>query len=110
MNKTELLDRCARSGEERVLLARVLDKLELSQNRGVPAHTPFLSPGEQASVGELLNAWGRPRCIWTGGYEGAERQACLFLPDWQVRRVRWPPWRPCFPGTPPCPTVTSWAD
>ena len=83
MNKTELLDRCARSGEERVLLARVLDKLELSQNRGVPAHTPFLSPGEQASVGELLNAWGRPRCIWTGGYEGAERQACLFLPDWQ---------------------------
>ena len=28
MNKTELLDRCARSGEERVLLARVLDKLE----------------------------------------------------------------------------------
>ena len=38
MNKTELLDRCARSGEERVLLARVLDKLELSQNRGVPAH------------------------------------------------------------------------
>ena len=28
MNKTELLDRCARSGEERTLLARVLDKLE----------------------------------------------------------------------------------
>ena len=83
MNKTELLDRCARSGEERVLLARVLDKLELSQNRGVPAHTPFLSPGEQASVQDLLNAWGRPRCVWTGGYEGAERQVCRFLPDWQ---------------------------
>ena len=45
MNKTELLDRCARSGEERTLLARVLDKLELAQNRGVPAHTPFLTPG-----------------------------------------------------------------
>ena len=28
VNKTELLDRCARSGEERMLLARVLDKLE----------------------------------------------------------------------------------
>ena len=28
VNKTELLDRCARSGEERTLLARVLDKLE----------------------------------------------------------------------------------
>ena len=28
MNKTELLNKCARSGEERVLLARALDKLE----------------------------------------------------------------------------------
>ena len=37
MTKTELLDRCVRSGEERVLLSRVLDKLELSQNRGIPA-------------------------------------------------------------------------
>lgn len=83
MNKTELLDRCARSGEERMLLARVLDKLELSQNRGVPARTPFLSPGEQALVQDLLNAWGHPRCVWTGGYEGAERQICRFLPDWQ---------------------------
>ncbi len=83
MNKRELLDRCARDGEERVLLARVLDKLELSQNRGIPAHTPFLSPGEQASVQDLLNAWGHPRCVWTGGYEGAERQVCRFLPDWQ---------------------------
>ena len=44
MNKTELLNKCARSGEERVLLARALDKLELAQNRSVPACTPFLSP------------------------------------------------------------------
>ena len=56
MNKTELLNKCARSGEERVLLARALDKLELAQNRSVPACTPFLSPGEQASVTDLLNA------------------------------------------------------
>ena len=66
MNKKELLDRCARDGEERMLLARVLDKLELSQNRGVPAHTPVLSPAQQASVSDLLNAWGS-----------------LFLADWQ---------------------------
>lgn len=72
MNKTELLNKCARSGEERVLLARALDKLELAQNRSVPACTPFLSPGEQASVTDLLNAWGRPRHLFFGGYEGAE--------------------------------------
>ena len=40
MNKKELLDRCARDGSERILLARVLDKLELSQSRGVHAQTP----------------------------------------------------------------------
>ena len=83
MNKRELLDRCARDGEERVLLARVLDKLELSQNRGIPAHTPFLSPGERASVSDLLTAWGHPRHVFFGGYPDAERTVCLFLPDWQ---------------------------
>ena len=83
MNKTELLNKCARSGEERVLLARALDKLELAQNRSVPACIPFPSPGEQASVTDLLNAWGRPRHLFFGGYEGAERAVCAFLPDWQ---------------------------
>ncbi len=83
MTKKELLDRCARSGEERVLLARVLDKLELSQSRGVPAHTPFLSPGEQASVTDLLNAWGRPRHLFWGGYPNSERNICFFPADWQ---------------------------
>ena len=82
MTKKELLDRCARDGAERVLLARVLDKLELAQDRGIPAHTPFLSPGEQASVTDLLNAWGQPRHIFWGGFPGTERALCAFLPDW----------------------------
>ena len=83
MNKKELLDRCARSGEERILLGRVLDKLELAQSRGVPAHTPFLSPGEQASVTDLLNGAGRPRSLFWGGYPGSERNICLFPAGWQ---------------------------
>ena len=83
MTKRELLDRCAGDGAERILLGRVLDKLELAQNRGVPAHTPFLSPGEQALTGDLLAAWGQPRHLFWGGYPDAERQICSFLPDWQ---------------------------
>ena len=63
MTKKELLDRCALDADERILLARVLDKLELAQNRGVPACTQFLSPGEQAAVADLLHAWGRPRPV-----------------------------------------------
>ena len=83
MNKTELLNKLAADADERLVLARVLDKLELSQNRGIPAHTPFLSPGERASVSDLLTAWGHPRHVFFGGYPDAERTVCLFLPDWQ---------------------------
>ena len=83
MNKTELLNKCARSGEERVLLARVLDKLELARQRNIPACTGFLSPQERVSVENLLNACGHPRHLFFGGYEGAERTVCAFLPDWQ---------------------------
>ena len=83
MTKTQLLDKYARDGEQRVLLARVLDKLELATGRGVPAHTAFLSPAEQACVSDLLNACGHPRHFFFGGFEGAERQICVFLPDWQ---------------------------
>lgn len=83
MNKTELLNRCARTGEERLLLGRVLDRLSEARDRSVPAHTPFLSPGERRSAEELLAACGQPRYLMFGGYPGAERTVCAFLPDWQ---------------------------
>lgn len=90
MNKTELLDRCAGGdGETRLLLARVLDKLETAERRGIPAHTPFLSPAQRAAAEGLIRAAGQPRHLFTGGYEGAERTVCVFLPDW-LEQEDWP--------------------
>ena len=43
MNKTELLGKLSADPEERLLLARALDKLELCRTRNIPAHTQFLS-------------------------------------------------------------------
>ena len=84
MNKTELLQRLARDGEERLLLARALDKLELARDRGAPAHTGFLSPHERALIENgLIPAAGWPRHLFSGGWPGAERTVCAFLPDWQ---------------------------
>ena len=83
MNKTELLNKLARDNGERLLLARALDKLELARQRNIPACTGFLSPQERASVENLLNTCGHPRHLFFGGYEGAERTVCAFLPDWQ---------------------------
>ena len=89
MNKKDLLDRCARDGEERILLARVLDKLELTQQRDIPAHTVFLSPGEQGAVRDLLSAWGRPRHLFWGGYPDSERNICFFPAGWQEEDALW---------------------
>lgn len=82
MNKSELLQKVARDGEERTLLARVLDKLEQA-DRGSPGWSPFLSSAQQEAVNRLIAAAGYPRHLWDGGFEDAERKVCAFLPDWQ---------------------------
>lgn len=89
MTKKELLDRCAHDSDERVLLARVLDKLELTRQRGIPGCTMFLSPAQQAAVSDLLTLWGSPRHVFFGGYPDAERRLCAFLPDWQEEDALW---------------------
>ena len=84
MEKSKLLDRCGAEGEDRLLLAKVLDRAEQAVSRSVPAHTDFLSPQQQAQARELLHLAGIPETAWLcqGGYEGAERNILLFLPDW----------------------------
>lgn len=82
MDKTQLLSRAA-SPEERMLLARVLDKYEQMDRRNIPTATPFLTQAEQTAVQALLNAAGiRSGYIWNGGYPQAERKLLQFLPDW----------------------------
>lgn len=83
-SKTELLDRLARDGESRLLLARTLDKLELARKKNIPAHTHFLSPSERVDVENLIAAAGHPAHFFYGGFDGAERTVCWFLPDWQA--------------------------
>lgn len=82
MNKTDLLDRFSHDGEERLVLARLLDKAEAARLRGIPAHTHFLTPGQQGAGAQLLAAAGHPAHRFYGGYPEAERAVCFFLPDW----------------------------
>ena len=83
MNKTELLNKFSKDGDERVVLARALDQMERAANRSIPSATQFLSPAQRAALEPLLAASGHPRHLFHGGYEGAERTVCAFLPDWQ---------------------------
>ena len=84
MDRRQLLDRAARNGDERVLLAHILDKCEQSRNRNIPSATDFLSPAEQRSAQDLLHAAAiHDGYAFCGGFERAERRMLLFLPDWQ---------------------------
>lgn len=84
MDKSRLLDRVSTDREERLLLAKVLDKAVQTQNRNIPAYTDFLSPQQQVLSRDLLRLAGVPeeRFAALGGYAGAERKILLFLPDW----------------------------
>lgn len=83
MNKTELLNKFSKDADERMVLARALDQMERAANRSIPCATQFLSPAQRAALEPLLAACGHPRHLFHGGYEGAERTVCVFLPDWQ---------------------------
>ena len=87
MDKGALLDRLGASGEDRLTLAKILDRAEQTRIRNIPAATDFLSPAQQAKAGDLLRLAGFPETGYTalGGYEGAERKILLFLPDWLER-------------------------
>ena len=85
MNKTELLNKFAKDPEERIVLARALDQMDRAQSRSIPCATQFLSPAQRAALEPLLAASGHPKHLFHGGYEGAERTVCVFLPDWQER-------------------------
>ena len=84
MDKTKLLDKLGADKEDRLLLAKVLDRAEQSHSRNIPASTDFLSPQQRVMAQELLHLAGIPEtaCAALGGYEGAERTILLFLPDW----------------------------
>ncbi len=83
MNKTELLNKFSKDPEERVVLARALDQLDRAGRRSIPCATQFLSPAQRAALEPLLAASGHPRHLFHGGFKGAERTICVFLPDWQ---------------------------
>lgn len=85
MDRSKLLDQ-AHGDEERLLLAKILDRQNQSEQKNIPVCTDFLSPHERMLAEDMLRMAGisPDTYVASGGYEGAERQALLFLPDWQT--------------------------
>ena len=74
------IEKIAQSAEDRLLLAKLWDKINAGIRKNIPASTPFLSPREQEMARYLF---GEPEGLeFFGGYADAERKMLIYLPDY----------------------------
>ena len=74
------IEKIAHNPEDRVLLAKLWDKIQAGMRRNIPANTCFLTPREQ-EMARLL--FGEVPGLHTfGGYGDAERKMLVYLPDY----------------------------
>ena len=74
------IEKIAQSAEDKVLLAKLWDKINAGIRRNIPANTCFLSPREQELAKYLFG--NEPGLYAFGGYEDAERKMLIYLPDY----------------------------
>ena len=74
------IEKIAQSQEDKVLLAKLWDKINAGIRRSIPANTCFLSPREQEMARYLFG--DEPGLQFFGGYEDAERKMLVFLPEY----------------------------
>lgn len=79
MNRSNI-EKIAQTSQDRMLLAKLWDKIQAGFQRNIPTHTGFLSPRELEMARYLF---GEPEGLRAfGGYPEAERKMLLFLPDY----------------------------
>ena len=74
------IEKIAQTAEDKLLLAKLWDKISAGIRRDIPAHTCFLSPREQEMARYLLGE--QPGLVRFGGYGDAERKMICYLPDY----------------------------
>ena len=74
------IDKIAHTPEDRLLLAKLWDKIDSAMRRNIPGSTPFLSPRELELARYLFGE--QEGLISFGGYEDAERKMLIYLPDY----------------------------
>ena len=74
------IEKIARTPEDRLLLAKLWDKIDTGIRRNIPANTCFLSPRELELARYLFGE--EPGLTAFGGYGDAERKMLCCLPDY----------------------------
>lgn len=74
------IEKIARTPEDKVLLAKVWDKINTGMRKNIPANTCFLTLRELDMTRYLF---GQPDGLYAfGGYAEAERQMLVYLPEY----------------------------
>ena len=74
------IEKIAQTNEDKLLLAKLWDKINTGMNRCIVASTAFLSPRELHMARFLF---GQPEGLLEfGGYPDAERKMLIYLPDY----------------------------
>lgn len=74
------IEKIAQTAEDRMLLAKLWDKINGGMRKNIPASTCFLSPRE-LEIAKFL--FGEPEGLYAfGGYGDAERKMLVFLPEY----------------------------
>ncbi len=81
MQKSELIAKYAKTSEDKILLAHILDREAVCLHKNIPVETNFLDPRQQALVLSLAPHFTIKPTLW-GGYADAERKMLFFLPDY----------------------------
>ena len=81
------IEKIARTPEDKVLLAKVWDKINTGMRKNVLANTCFLTLRELDMTRYLF---GQVEGLTPfGGYDGAERQMLVYLPEYLEERALW---------------------
>ena len=74
------IEKIAKTPDDRVLLAKIWDKINAGMRKNIPANTPFLTLRE---IDMCRYLFGNQEGLFSfGGYDGAERQMLVYLPEY----------------------------
>ncbi len=74
------IEKIAQTSEDKLLLAKVYDKISAGIRKNIPSNTAFLSPREQELTKYLIGK--TEGLMFHGGYENAQRKMLVYLPDY----------------------------
>lgn len=80
MDKVNELSKEQKS-EEKILIAKAMDKYKFVEARNRFQNTDFLNLAEQMTLDKIIEMRRINNYIYWGGYEDAERKMLVFLPD-----------------------------